>query len=148
MCSFTSSCACTRSHPCLCSPCIHSILSGDSSSGQRRLWSGASLSTYAQRCSHGVAHVWNYKTIFIPVSTYKLSVCHEFWKVLSKNLKFPDHFINEVCVLIFDWSEQPLNENSLQCFIQCSYRVHDPAVREYNVHDLAVREYIVYIAPL
>ena len=39
MCGITSSCACAWSHPGLCSPIIHFIVSNDSSSGQGRPWS-------------------------------------------------------------------------------------------------------------
>ena len=62
-----SSRACSKSHPSLCSQLIHSIVSNDSVSGQRRPWSD-SADTKADlglRClhipentfSHGAAHV-------------------------------------------------------------------------------------------
>ena len=58
MCGYSSTCACATSHPRLCFPLIHSMVSNDSCSGQRRPWSDCagradwsrpSLSAYAQR---------------------------------------------------------------------------------------------------
>ena len=54
MCGFTSSCACAMYHPDLCSRFIHSVISNDSCSGQRRPWSDCAdaQADLGLRCLH------------------------------------------------------------------------------------------------
>ena len=54
MCRFTSSCTQAKSHPGLCSPFIHYVVSIDSVSGQQKPWSDCAYTE--DRFSHRVAH--------------------------------------------------------------------------------------------
>ena len=54
MCRFRSSCACTKCHPGLCSPFMHSVASNETLSGQGRSWSDCAdaQSDLGLRCPH------------------------------------------------------------------------------------------------
>ena len=60
MCGFTSSCACARSHPSLCSPLIHSIVSNESASdSEGPEQTGASAqSVLGRHCPRSQRHIF------------------------------------------------------------------------------------------
>ena len=74
MCGFTSSCPCARSHPGICSPFIHCVLSNDSVCRQWMPWSACTdaQSDQGLHCPHMPRH------IFAWCSPIYISICLQY----------------------------------------------------------------------